>query len=70
LRGISGSGPDLPASQQGARPLDRLAALAPAIFAERESHAACFLQEQRVTRYDAINYISDVIIKRGGDTAV
>ncbi len=29
-----------------------------AIFAERESHAAYFLQEQEMTRYDAVNYIS------------
>ena len=28
-----------------------------AIFAERESHAAWFLQEQDMTRYDAVNYI-------------
>jgi ATP-dependent Clp protease ATP-binding subunit ClpA len=27
-----------------------------AIFAERESHAAYFLQEQEMTRYDAVNY--------------
>jgi ATP-dependent Clp protease ATP-binding subunit ClpA len=41
-----------------------------AVFAERESHAAYFLQEQAMTRYDAINYISDGIIKGGRDTAV
>jgi molybdopterin converting factor small subunit len=29
-----------------------------AIFAERESHAAYFLQEQDMTRYDAVNYPS------------
>jgi hypothetical protein len=29
-----------------------------AIFAERESHAAFFLQEQDITRYDAVNYIN------------
>ena len=29
-----------------------------AIFAERESHAAFFLQEQEMSRYDAVNYIS------------
>ncbi len=29
-----------------------------AIFAERESHAAYFLQEQDMTRYDAVNYIT------------
>ena len=28
-----------------------------AIFAERESNAAYFLQEQEMTRYDAVNYI-------------
>jgi ATP-dependent Clp protease ATP-binding subunit ClpA len=37
-----------------------------AIFAERESHAAFFLQEQDMTRYDAINYISHGIAKRAG----
>src|SRR3974377_141282 len=37
-----------------------------AIFAERESHAAYFLQEQDMTRYDAINYISHGIAKRPG----
>ncbi|MEM7692955.1 MAG: ATP-dependent Clp protease ATP-binding subunit ClpA [Pseudomonadota bacterium] len=40
-----------------------------AIFAERESHAAYFLQEQEMTRYDAVNYISHGIAKRpGADT--
>jgi ATP-dependent Clp protease ATP-binding subunit ClpA len=39
-----------------------------AIFAERESHAAYFLQEQGITRYDAINYISHGIAKRPGLT--
>ena len=37
-----------------------------AIFAERESHAAFFLQEQDMTRYDAVNYISHGIAKRAG----
>ncbi len=37
-----------------------------AIFAERESHAAYFLQEQDMTRYDAVNYISHGIAKRHG----
>ena len=37
-----------------------------AIFAERESHAAYFLQEQDMTRYDAVNYISHGIAKRPG----
>ena len=37
-----------------------------AIFAERESHAAYFLQEQDMTRYDAVNYMSHGIAKRAG----
>ena len=37
-----------------------------AIFAERESHAAYFLQEQEMTRYDAVNYISHGIAKVPG----
>ena len=37
-----------------------------AIFAERETHAAYFLQEQDMTRYDAVNYISHGIAKRQG----
>ena len=36
-----------------------------AIFAERESHAAYFLQEQDMTRYDAVNFISHGIAKKG-----
>lgn len=36
-----------------------------AIFAERESHAFYFLQEQEMMRYGAINYISDGIEKAG-----
>lgn len=39
-----------------------------AIFAERESHAAYFLQDQDMTRYDAVNYISHGIAKRPGLT--
>ena len=39
-----------------------------AIFAERESHAAYFLQEQDMTRYDAVNYISHGIAKRAGSS--
>ncbi|MDM9622260.1 ATP-dependent Clp protease ATP-binding subunit ClpA [Rhizobium sp. S96] len=39
-----------------------------AIFAERESHAAFFLQEQEMTRYDAVNYISHGIGKRAGSS--
>jgi len=34
-----------------------------AIFAERESHAAYFLQEQEMTRYDAVNFISHGVAK-------
>jgi hypothetical protein len=41
-----------------------------AIFHERESHAANFLQETGMTRNDAVNYISHGIKKGGGDTAV
>ncbi|MEM9972378.1 MAG: Clp protease N-terminal domain-containing protein, partial [Pseudomonadota bacterium] len=37
-----------------------------AIFAERESHAAFFLQEQEFTRFDAVQYISHGIAKRAG----
>jgi ATP-dependent Clp protease ATP-binding subunit ClpA len=37
-----------------------------AMFAERESHAAFFLQEQDMTRYDAVQYISHGIAKRPG----
>ena len=37
-----------------------------AIFAERESHAAYFLQEQDMTRYDAVNFISHGIAKTPG----
>ena len=39
-----------------------------AIFAERESHAAYFLQEQDMTRYDAVNFISHGIAKRAGSS--
>jgi ATP-dependent Clp protease ATP-binding subunit ClpA len=37
-----------------------------AIFAERESHASFFLQEQNMTRFDAVQYISHGIAKRPG----
>src|SRR6185295_12535215 len=37
-----------------------------AIFAERESHAAYFLTEQNMSRYDAVSYISHGIAKRPG----
>ncbi|MEM1380099.1 MAG: ATP-dependent Clp protease ATP-binding subunit ClpA [Pseudomonadota bacterium] len=36
-----------------------------AIFAERESPAAYFLQSQGMTRYDAVNYISHGLAKNG-----
>ncbi len=34
-----------------------------ALFAERESHAVYFLQEQDMTRFDAVNYISHGVAK-------
>ena len=34
-----------------------------AIFAERESNAAYFLQQQEMTRYDAVNYIAHGVAK-------
>ena len=37
-----------------------------AMFAERESHAAYFLQEQEMTRYDAVNFISHGVAKNPG----
>src|SRR6201995_1920981 len=37
-----------------------------AIFSERESHAAYFLQEQDMTLYDAVNYIAHGIAKKAG----
>lgn len=37
-----------------------------AMFAERESHAAYFLQEQEMTRYDAVNFISHGVAKIPG----
>ena len=37
-----------------------------ALFAERESHAVYFLQEQDMTRLDAVNYISHGIAKAAG----
>ena len=36
------------------------------IFSERESHAAYFLQEQDMTRYDAVNFISHGVAKKPG----
>lgn len=38
-----------------------------ALFAERESHAAYFLAERDMTRYDAVNYISHGISKKPGE---
>ncbi|MEM6811419.1 MAG: ATP-dependent Clp protease ATP-binding subunit ClpA [Pseudomonadota bacterium] len=37
-----------------------------ALFSERESHAVYFLQEQEMTRFDAVNYISHGIAKVAG----
>ncbi len=37
-----------------------------AIYSERESHAAFFLQEQDMTRLDAVNYISHGVAKATG----
>ncbi|MBL6761661.1 MAG: ATP-dependent Clp protease ATP-binding subunit ClpA [PS1 clade bacterium] len=39
-----------------------------AMFAERESHAAYFLQEQEMTRYDAVNFISHGVAKKPGQS--
>ena len=40
-----------------------------ALFAERESHAAYFLAERDMTRYDAVNYISHGIARKPGENA-
>jgi ATP-dependent Clp protease ATP-binding subunit ClpA len=40
-----------------------------ALFSERESHAVYYLQEQNMTRLDAVNYMSHGIAKRPGMTA-
>ena len=40
-----------------------------ALFAERESHAVYFLQEQDMTRFDAVNYISHGIAKAPGTSS-
>jgi ATP-dependent Clp protease ATP-binding subunit ClpA len=37
-----------------------------AVFSERESHAAYFLQQQEMTRYDAVNFIAHGIAKKPG----
>ena len=39
-----------------------------AMFAERESNAAYFLQEQDMTRYDAVNFIAHGVAKNPGFT--
>ncbi|WP_300553845.1 ATP-dependent Clp protease ATP-binding subunit ClpA [Maricaulis sp.] len=39
-----------------------------ALFAERESHAAYFLAERDMTRYDAVNFISHGIGRKAGAT--
>ncbi len=41
-----------------------------AIFSERESHAAYFLQQQEMTRYDAVNFIAHGIAKKAGASEV
>ena len=38
-----------------------------AIFGEKDSHAVYFLNQQDVTRLDAVNYLSHGIAKQGGD---
>jgi len=40
-----------------------------ALFSERESHAVYFLQEQEMTRFDAVNFISHGIAKVPGSGA-
>ena len=40
-----------------------------AIFSERESHAAYFLQQQEMNRYDAVNFIAHGVRKDGGRAA-
>src|SRR3954470_24534930 len=40
-----------------------------ALFSERESHAVYFLQEQNMSRLDAVNYMRPGIAKRPGMTA-
>lgn len=39
-----------------------------ALFSERESHAVFFLQDQEMTRFDAVNYISHGIAKIPGES--
>ncbi|AWU93156.1 ATP-dependent Clp protease ATP-binding subunit ClpA [Azospirillum ramasamyi] len=41
-----------------------------ALFSERESHAVYFLQEQEMTRFDAVNYISHGIAKAPGRSEI
>jgi ATP-dependent Clp protease ATP-binding subunit ClpA len=40
-----------------------------AIFSERESRAAWFLGERKMTRYDSVNFIAHGIRKDGGRAA-
>src|SRR3546814_8661102 len=40
-----------------------------ALLSERESHAVYFLQEQEMTRFDAVSYISHGIAKVHGQSA-
>ena len=40
-----------------------------AIFSERESHACALLEQRKMTRYDAVNFVVHGIRKSGGDAA-
>jgi hypothetical protein len=56
-------------AQESARDRVTGASVLVAIFAEWESPAAYFLEQQRTTRRDAVNFIVHGIAKRGGDAA-
>ena len=51
--------------QSAGRPQVTGANVLVAIFSERESHAAYFLQQQKMNRYDAVNFIANGIRKGG-----
>jgi hypothetical protein len=55
--------------QSGGRDIVTGANVLVAIFSERESHAAYFLQQQEMARYDAVNFIAHGIRKGGGRAA-
>ena len=40
-----------------------------AIFSERESRATGFLEQRKMTRYDAVNFIAHGVAKGGGSAA-